>query len=405
MFRIPFICSALMFGSVCAEEEVIALGEVLSRTDAIPHESIEEATDHYLEGYIQALIDMHYYEFGVRVKVDGHTVHLSCLPKNDLIRNSIIAFVEDLPNVCEVVVCQSIDDAELEAQEQYMVKPQVGGVWFPQQTVLFQPLVAAPRQPMYYAEYRMGDNIMGTRSIGVALGDEFAIFRWHDVFPAHGDLQIGILAGIWFVFNMKSFPNGEFSELVNTDYLVGIPLSYAFDAWSFRMLIYHISSHLGDEFLVNRPNFLDKRVNPSFEAWELISSYQFTTGFRFYFGPGVILHSDNTFPMKTFYVKYGAELRMLGSRCHLYARIRVVQAPRHRPQAAHLCQIPRWLRRRAILQNENFLLCPRFLLGLLGRDYLFPHLSTLVNAPTIRYVTSTTSEHLYRMLVLPSLGY
>ena len=318
MFRIPFICSALMFGSVCAEEEVIALGEVLSRTDAIPHESIEEATDHYLEGYIQALIDMHYYEFGVRVKVDGHTVHLSCLPKNDLIRNSIIAFVEDLPNVCEVVVCQSIDDAELEAQEQYMVKPQVGGVWFPQQTVLFQPLVAAPRQPMYYAEYRMGDNIMGTRSIGVALGDEFAIFRWHDVFPAHGDLQIGILAGIWSVFNMKSFPNGEFSELVNTDYLVGIPLSYAFDAWSFRMLIYHISSHLGDEFLVNRPNFLDKRVNPSFEAWELISSYQFTTGFRFYFGPGVILHSDNTFPMKTFYVKYGAELRMLGKKHHYH---------------------------------------------------------------------------------------
>ncbi len=315
---ISLACSSLFFGKGFAEEEMLALGEVLSRSDSIPYESVEDATDHYMEGYIQALIDMHYYEFNVRVRVDGCTVYLACLPKNDLIRNSIIAFVEDLPNVGEVIEVASIDDAPLAREESYMVKPQVSGTWFPQQTMLFQPLLAAPRQPMYYAEYRMGDNIFGTRTVGIALGDEFPVFRWNDVFSVHGDLQIGIMAGIWSVFNMKTFPNGEFSELANTDYLLGIPLSYAFDAWSFRFMLYHVSSHLGDEFLVNRPNFLPERVNPSFEAIELMNSYQVNTSFRVYFGPGVVIHSDDSFSMQTLYVQYGAELRMLGKKHHYH---------------------------------------------------------------------------------------
>ncbi len=326
---ISCICSFLFFGKGYADEallleesladdELVALGETLSRADAIPEESVQDATDHFLEGYIQALIDMNFYEFCVRVKVDGCTVYLSNLPKNDLIRNSIIAFVEDLPGVERVCVVDSLSDEEIQKEESYMVKPRVGGTWFPQTTVLFQPLIADPRQPQYYAEYRMGDDIMGDNTIAVALGDEFPIFRWRDVWPAHGDLQIGILSGIWSVFNMQNPHEDEFAELVNTDYLLGFPLSYAFDAWSMRLMLYHISSHLGDEFLVNNPGFIPQRVNPSFEAFEWITSYQLTSGFRFYGGPGFVLHSDSTFSLKTFYLKYGTEMRLLGKKHHYH---------------------------------------------------------------------------------------
>ncbi|MBI2743508.1 MAG: DUF1207 domain-containing protein [Chlamydiales bacterium] len=287
----------------------------LTRADSLPEGEYEEMTDTYLEGYIQALVDMHYYEQRVRVIVKDHHVYLSNLPHNDLLSNSILAFVSGVPGVKSVEVKEP-SKAELE-QSKKLTEPRVGGVWFPQSTVLYPPMIADPREPMYYVAYRGADKVVGKVAAAVAMGDDFPLFRWRDVFRWHGDLQIGIQAGIWAVFNYQDVPhksNHETSELINTDYLVGIPLSYAADRWAFRARIYHISSHLGDEFLVNHPSFLHKRKNPSFEAIDFFTSYQFSKDFRGYFGPGVIVHSDDSFPMKTFYVEYGMELRLFGKK-------------------------------------------------------------------------------------------
>ena len=38
------------------------------------------------------------------------------------------------------------------------------------------------------------------------------------------------------------------SDLINTDYVVGVPLSWRSGGWSTRVRLYHQSSHLGDEF-------------------------------------------------------------------------------------------------------------------------------------------------------------
>lgn len=114
----------------------------------------------------------------------------------------------------------------------------------------------------------------------------------------------------------KNHPNGEWAELVNTDYLLSIPLTYAFDAWAFRLRVYHISTHLGDEYMVNHPDV--KRVNPSYEAIEFIGAYQVSRGLRVYFGPGFIVHSDDSYPMKVLYFDYGLEWRITGLRHHYH---------------------------------------------------------------------------------------
>jgi hypothetical protein len=75
---------------------------------------------------------------------------------------------------------------------------------------------------------------------------------------------------------------------------------------------------LGDEFICDHPWYVVKRKNPSYEAVEFISSYQLSTGLRFYFGPGIILHSDHSFPMKTFFLEYGAEYRMWGKKIYYH---------------------------------------------------------------------------------------
>lgn len=320
--------TALLFGLIafsqvqaeeCSEEIAAVESMLLSRTDNLPVENFEDATDPYLEGYIQALIDIHFYEYRVTVSVKDHHVFLDNLPKNQLTSSSIISFVEDLPGVVSVQV-EKISSKEVEIREKYVEQPRVNGIWFPQTTVLFEPLLADPREPYNYAAFRFGDKVIGDKVAAVAIGDDFPLFRWRDVFRWHGDLQIGIQGGIWAVFNFSNGPfrNDETCELINTDYFLGIPLTYAYDRWAFRARLYHISSHLGDELMANDPSYVDKRKNPSFEAIELISSYQLNAHLRLYGGPGIILHSDQSFPMKTFYAKYGMEAKMFGQKLYYH---------------------------------------------------------------------------------------
>lgn len=297
--------------------EIVKIDPELSaikHKDSLPVENFNDVSDSYLEGYIQALIDANYYEYYIIVTVKNHNVYLSNLPKNDLFANSIVTFVRDLPGIKSVEVVPTIPEETLESRKKMAQEPHVNGVWFPQTTVLFSPLIGDPREPMYAVNYRGGDRVMGRKAIAVSMGDDFPFFRWRDVFSVHGDLQIGIQAGVWAVFNFSDVPDRKKNtcELMNTDYLVGIPLTYAFDKWSFRFRLYHISSHLGDEFLVNNPWFLAERKNPSFEALEWINSYQVSSGLRVYGGPGWIFESDDTFKLKPFYVKYGAEVRLFG---------------------------------------------------------------------------------------------
>ena len=316
------LCCLSVYAQPFEEDQLIAdvTLEVLTRSDSLPKAHFENASDAYLEGYIQALIDAHYYEYQVVVIVHNRKVYLANLPNNDLLSKSIIAFVSDLPGI-ESVEVKKLSKKEIEKQRKLTNHPQVNGVWFPQQTVLFAPLVADPRQPMNSAALRFGDKVIGDVVAAVSLGDDFPIFRWLNVWCWQGDLQIGVEAGIWAVFNYSNIPHKkkhETCELVNTDFLVGIPLTYAFDKWSFRFRIYHISSHLGDEFLCNETKHVDRRKNPSMEAIDLFTSYQFSRHLRGYFGPGVVFHSDPSFPIKPLYVEYGAELRILGSKLYYH---------------------------------------------------------------------------------------
>jgi len=333
---IGYLVSSLCFyTALCAEEASSPIEEgsqkevsdashvfFMSRAEAIPDKAMEDNTDHYLEGYIQALVDMHFYECQVLVLVEEGVVYLYNLPNNALLKNSIISFVEDCPCVCEVKEVCDLTEEQCDRRKSYVMQPCISGVWFPQSTVLFQPLVANPRQVVYSVAYRGGDKVVGKKAICISMGDDFPVYRWCNVFPWCGDLQIGIEAGIWAPFNFDDVPHsdGTYCEIVNTDYLLGIPLSYAVDRWTFRLRAYHISSHLGDEFMVNRPEYLDLRVNPSFEAIDFYTSYQATKYLRLYVGPGFIIHSDRSFPMDTFYVDYGAEFRFWPTRFH-YHRI------------------------------------------------------------------------------------
>jgi hypothetical protein len=177
------------------------------------------------------------------------------------------------------------------------------GEWMPEDPPLWRPFLADPRAAVYSAAWRFNDNALEKNTIPVSFADYFPAYRWHCVWPYGGDMEIGLEGGVWAVFD----PLHESSPLMDADYYVGVPIVYACDNWAFRLRGYHISTHLGDEFLLNHPGF-DRR-NPSAEYIDLFGHYYFGDLVRVYAGIGFIMHQDHSFPMKKFFSAVGFEIR------------------------------------------------------------------------------------------------
>jgi hypothetical protein len=52
-----------------------------------------------------------------------------------------------------------------------------------------------------------------------------------------------------------------FRDFESADYRIGIPLTYGIENWQFKLAVYHLSSHMGDEFAIANPGALATRIN------------------------------------------------------------------------------------------------------------------------------------------------
>ena len=270
--------------------------------------------DEYLQGYLQALVDTHFHDYRVRVRVVGSTVYLTHLPNNRLVARSICRYIQNFPEVGCLIVDHTCRPRPRPRMPTCKPWASVNGIWFPEAYELFQALIADPRQITFSAAWRFHDDIVHHSVAAVVFGDTFPIFRWLDIWPCHGDLQIGIEGGVFAIFlfdpDMET-QEGDSVALVNSDYYVALPIvTYACGNWSYRGRLYHVSSHLGDEFVITHTEIA--RKNPSREAVDLFASYQLTPWIRLYGGVGYNWHSNQSFFIKPWYIEYGAELRVLG---------------------------------------------------------------------------------------------
>lgn len=130
---------------------------------------------------------------------------------------------------------------------------------------LFAPLMADPKEPEFLLSYLwVHSDLRDTRVGEVSLGQAFGLIRWPGRKPGDG-LQMSLSGAVFTQFDMQS-PS---KDLLNADYMVGFPITYHRAAFFARARIYHQSSHLGDEYLLQtQPQ--PQRVNLSFEAVELL---------------------------------------------------------------------------------------------------------------------------------------
>lgn len=185
----------------------------------------------------------------------------------------------------------------------YARRNNLWGVWLPEGPPIFRPFMADPRQVTYSVGWRFYDKVFGNNIIPVSYGDVLPIFRWCDLWGCRGDLEFDIEGALWALFD----PLHESSPLIDADYYVGFPLTYAFGDWSFKLKGYHISTHIGDEYLLNHPYF--HRKNPSIEAFDFFVSNQFNQNLRLYGGIGWVACQDDSYKVGPLYLQGGFEYR------------------------------------------------------------------------------------------------
>jgi len=132
-----------------------------------------------------------------------------------------------------------------------------GKLWLPDGD-LFRPLMADLKQPRGYLSFRSvdfqstalpaGGQDRTIKAAVVGLGSELGIWRRSQRSRCEG-VQVNLLAAAFSQFNLDA--PGD--DLINTDFLVGPELMFRRGAVSARLRLYHQSSHLGDEFLLDNP--------------------------------------------------------------------------------------------------------------------------------------------------------
>jgi hypothetical protein len=150
---------------------------------------------------------------------------------------------------------------------------------------LFRPLVADPKQPQFFANWRSTRSRTDrtTSNIGsVAIGENFGLYTRRQ---GCDGWQVSLLTGVFAQFNLDE----KNAELINTDFNVGIPITWRSGNWSARLRYYHQSSHIGDEFLGANPGF--KAMTFILEEVDAILSYDYRR-LRLYGGGGYLVHRE-----------------------------------------------------------------------------------------------------------------
>jgi hypothetical protein len=160
-------------------------------------------------------------------------------------------------------------------------------VWLLPNGELFEPLLADPQWPRFSAEYqwRLGSDQFD-RVGQVSFGESIAMVRSRQY--AWGEWEFGLHANVDAVFDLtqKSF------DLSNEDYVFGLTWAVLTRGVTTQFRVYHLSSHVGDEYLLENGGGRD---NVSVEAIDVLLSFEPTEWMRLYGGIGGLVNPSPAF--------------------------------------------------------------------------------------------------------------
>jgi len=128
----------------------------------------------------------------------------------------------------------------------------LGAVAFPQDQI-FCPTIADPKEARSFVGLQRGTfpslddpSGKGTTIASVGLGDNFGLVRWGGPAPNEG-VQLDVTGSIFAQFDLGAPSN----DLINADYLIGLPLTFRRSGFSTRIRI--LPSELAPRRRVSAP--------------------------------------------------------------------------------------------------------------------------------------------------------
>ncbi len=177
-------------------------------------------------------------------------------------------------------------------------------VAFPAGTPFF-PLIAAPKEARtFISQHKMDSDFPNATNVAsVGYGGHFGLYKFFNN-QRQEEWQISFTAALFAQFN-RDQPS---DDLVNADYTFGFSLTHRQEAVSVRFRIYHQSSHLGDEVLLNH-SLPVERVDINYEALEALVSYDWSQSWRFYGGGEYIVRQSEEAKIEPGMIRTGTEYR------------------------------------------------------------------------------------------------
>jgi hypothetical protein len=141
--------------------------------------------------------------------------------------------------------------------------------------LMYQSYLAGAQEPRF-ASYWNTEESVGERW-DPAVGGRLGLLRYGTQGAVRPEgWQFDVEGGVFTRLN----PHAESSPLLSADFRVGAPITWARGPWQLKTGYYHISAHLGDEFLLMNPGA--RRLNYTRDALLLGAGYFWTERLRLY---------------------------------------------------------------------------------------------------------------------------
>ncbi len=267
MIRLSILCLALVAAMLC-----------------IPAAGAPARDDGFLSGYVSAVLEREYHHAPATLSVQDGVVRLRIDDLSDDDKARIEAGLRGIDGVRDVIWLES---GQVLTERDF--------------DRLFPPLLADPRWPHFSASYQRYLDTDGNqlRNVAATSFGEMLVLHRGDAFW-DGEWEFGPQAAVFAIFDMDAVSH----DLVNADYFVALTSVYRKHDVSALMRLFHQSSHLGDEFLLR--SRVD-RVNLSYEALDLLFSWEATGWLRVYGGGGYLFDQEPA-DLDPWFWQYGVEL-------------------------------------------------------------------------------------------------
>ena len=158
--------------------------------------------------------------------------------------------------------------------------------------IIYQSYMAGTKEPRFGTFFNQ-NSAMGTMW-DAALGARVGLYRYgNDDLNWPEGWQLDIEGGVF----PRLDPNGVSTPLIGDDFRFGIPLTYGGDNWEFKVGYFHISAHLGDEYILY-VNPGANRINYVRDSAVLGAGYFFNPSLRVYGEIGIASPDGGAQPLE-----------------------------------------------------------------------------------------------------------